>query len=235
MSGLTFEVQKYLQPFLVMTLKEEIDFREDVDRLDDEQTHLHEDLAAIQTHVLEDEVERRDHLEWAHQPQGLTEWMVDGVKNSEIMKGYDWEGEEKKRIEAIKKRMREVALKLRDIPNQLICDELNIRRRTPMKRPTPGTEEYETEDLEREWERRKQTKAALSVDPLLLAEMFHEEYERLAPHMSYQTRKDSRVPWDDVPEPNRSLMVATCRSVLLRIAGEEPLRLEDLTNASQVP
>lgn len=47
-----------------------------------------------------------------------------------------------------------------------------------------------------------------------LARLFHDTYERLAPDYQYETRKASAVPWDDVPEPNRSLMVAVAGEVL---------------------
>jgi hypothetical protein len=47
-----------------------------------------------------------------------------------------------------------------------------------------------------------------------LAELFHDTYERLAPSFGYETRKASAVPWADVPEQNRALMVAVCAEVL---------------------
>lgn len=42
-----------------------------------------------------------------------------------------------------------------------------------------------------------------------IARAFHENYERLAPEYDYKTREASAVPWADVPEQNRQLMVAT--------------------------
>jgi hypothetical protein len=39
-----------------------------------------------------------------------------------------------------------------------------------------------------------------------IAKAFHETYERLAPHFDYETRRDSGVPWAEVPEKNRLLM-----------------------------
>lgn len=36
---------------------------------------------------------------------------------------------------------------------------------------------------------------------------FHELYEQLAPMFDYETRKESAVAWNDVPENNRNLMV----------------------------
>lgn len=48
----------------------------------------------------------------------------------------------------------------------------------------------------------------------LAAQMFHEAYERLAPEHGYNTRDASAVPWDQVPEPNKSLMIATAAAVL---------------------
>jgi hypothetical protein len=50
-----------------------------------------------------------------------------------------------------------------------------------------------------------------------VAQWFHEAYERLAPDFGYETRKDSAVPWADVPEPNRSLMIAVAAAVLQKV------------------
>lgn len=47
-----------------------------------------------------------------------------------------------------------------------------------------------------------------------LAQRFHETYERLAPQFGYQTRRVSAVPWADVPEQNRALMIAVCAELL---------------------
>lgn len=47
-----------------------------------------------------------------------------------------------------------------------------------------------------------------------LARLFHDTYERLAPNYGYKTREESAVPWDDVPEPNRSLMIAVAGEIV---------------------
>ena len=47
-----------------------------------------------------------------------------------------------------------------------------------------------------------------------LAKRFHEAYERLAPQFGYETRKESAVPWQDVPENNKRLMIAVCAEIL---------------------
>lgn len=47
-----------------------------------------------------------------------------------------------------------------------------------------------------------------------IAQAFHENYERLAPEHSYSTRKASAVPWVDVPENNKSLMIAVVEALL---------------------
>jgi hypothetical protein len=62
----------------------------------------------------------------------------------------------------------------------------------------------------------------------LLARTFHETYERLAPSFGYDTRDDSRQPWEQVPEPNRSLMVATAEAVIAKL-GLVTSRPEDIT------
>ncbi len=47
-----------------------------------------------------------------------------------------------------------------------------------------------------------------------LAKRFHELYEELAPSCDYRTRRESAVPWAEVPEKNKSLMVAVCARIL---------------------
>jgi hypothetical protein len=47
-----------------------------------------------------------------------------------------------------------------------------------------------------------------------IARRFHETYEQLAPNYGYTTRKSSAQPWEDVPEPNKSLMIATVAALL---------------------
>jgi hypothetical protein len=58
------------------------------------------------------------------------------------------------------------------------------------------------------------------MKPEDVAQMFHETYERLAPSHGYETRKASAVPWSDVPEPNRSLMIAVAGEVGAEIERE---------------
>lgn len=52
------------------------------------------------------------------------------------------------------------------------------------------------------------------VEPEQLARKFHEFYEELAPRFGYKTRKESALPWGEVPKENRDLMVATAEKVL---------------------
>lgn len=47
-----------------------------------------------------------------------------------------------------------------------------------------------------------------------IAQAFHERYERLAPEHGYETRKESAVSWENVPEKNKSLMRAVVKSLL---------------------
>ena len=50
-----------------------------------------------------------------------------------------------------------------------------------------------------------------------LARMFHEKYERLAPDFGYKTREASAVPWEDVPEANKALMIAVATEIVNEI------------------
>ena len=51
--------------------------------------------------------------------------------------------------------------------------------------------------------------------PLEIAKAFHEAYETFAPEFGYSTRAESAVPWEQVPEANKALMIATVRNVLI--------------------
>ena len=52
----------------------------------------------------------------------------------------------------------------------------------------------------------------MHIEPELLAQLFHENYERLAPEFGYVTRPETRA--IDTDSPNWRLMVATCDAVL---------------------
>ncbi len=47
-----------------------------------------------------------------------------------------------------------------------------------------------------------------------LARNMHATYEKLAPEFGYETRSDSAVPWEDVPDANRKLMIAVAGTML---------------------
>jgi len=49
-----------------------------------------------------------------------------------------------------------------------------------------------------------------------IAAEFHRIYELHAKVMGYATRKESAVPWEDVPEINRALMISVIDDLLLR-------------------
>ena len=66
-----------------------------------------------------------------------------------------------------------------------------------------------------------------------ITRLFHETYERLAPEFSYSTREASAVPWEDVPESNRRLMLATVREVLPTLPDPRPTEAE-VRHASNV-
>jgi hypothetical protein len=65
----------------------------------------------------------------------------------------------------------------------------------------------------------------MGIEPLeaeSIARLFHETYERLAPQFSYETRKASAVPWEQVPENNRKLMIAVAATVLAALSTRTP-------------
>lgn len=50
--------------------------------------------------------------------------------------------------------------------------------------------------------------------PERIAREFHATYERKAPAFGYKTRRDSAVPWQEVPDRNRRLMIAVVKELL---------------------
>ena len=48
-----------------------------------------------------------------------------------------------------------------------------------------------------------------------IAQQFHEHYERLAPSFGYKTREESAVPWSDVPDRNKQLMIEVVDTLLV--------------------
>lgn len=58
------------------------------------------------------------------------------------------------------------------------------------------------------------------MSPEELAKLFHETYEAFAPNYGYTTRISSAVPWEAVPEPNKSLMIAVATRILEKMEEE---------------
>ena len=65
---------------------------------------------------------------------------------------------------------------------------------------------------------RKQVESGATnvLKPEELARFFHDTYERLAPQFEYRSRKETNVPWEQVPENNKQLMIATATAVLAK-------------------
>lgn len=49
-----------------------------------------------------------------------------------------------------------------------------------------------------------------------IAQRFHDAYELLAPEYGWKPQAESSVAWEDVPAPNRNLMIATVTELLNR-------------------
>lgn len=49
-----------------------------------------------------------------------------------------------------------------------------------------------------------------------LARSFHEAYERLAPSFGYETRRETSIPWEQIPasNPNKQLMIAVADEII---------------------
>ena len=53
----------------------------------------------------------------------------------------------------------------------------------------------------------------------VLARRFHELYERIAPQFGYRTRKGTRVPWSELPDDNRELMLLVSGKIIEEIVS----------------
>jgi hypothetical protein len=47
-----------------------------------------------------------------------------------------------------------------------------------------------------------------------MARLFHETYERLATAFGWKTKKGCNVPFEQLPQRNKALMIATCQTIL---------------------
>jgi len=72
----------------------------------------------------------------------------------------------------------------------------------------------------------KQKRRMPMPDAESVARLFHETYERLAPTFGYETREATRVSWDNMPERNKRLMIATTAELLAMLF---PLEEQDGT------
>jgi hypothetical protein len=54
----------------------------------------------------------------------------------------------------------------------------------------------------------------LAVQATRIAKRFHERYERMAPRYGYETRAESAVPWEDLPDANKRLMIGVVKALL---------------------
>lgn len=59
------------------------------------------------------------------------------------------------------------------------------------------------------------------ITPEELAKAFHDIYERPDPQFGYETREESRVPWEHLPPANKRLMIAVAEIILLYIQDEK--------------
>jgi len=71
------------------------------------------------------------------------------------------------------------------------------------------------------------------MSPEQLAELFHSTYERLAPAFGWRTKKGCNVPFAQLPQRNKALMVATCQTVLNALQECGAVAEQHTTAASQ--
>ena len=67
--------------------------------------------------------------------------------------------------------------------------------------------------------------------PHELAVLFHSTYERLAPAFGWRTKKGCNVPFEQLPQRNKALMLATCQTVLNALQEQSSPALPAHNNA----
>lgn len=58
------------------------------------------------------------------------------------------------------------------------------------------------------------------IDPVWLAEAFHDFYESYAKLKGWNTQEKTKVPFADLPKENKETMICTASSVLIEIQGK---------------
>jgi hypothetical protein len=75
-------------------------------------------------------------------------------------------------------------------------------------------EKIESLQMDVESAQLRATEGTQMGDAEKIAQAFHEQYERLAPAFGYKTREASAVPWADVPDDNKHLMIEVVDTLL---------------------
>jgi len=57
------------------------------------------------------------------------------------------------------------------------------------------------------------------------AKAAHDKYEEYAPMVGYETKKESRVPWEDLPEHHQHLMCVSTKAAIRAYLKDAPGRL----------
>lgn len=69
----------------------------------------------------------------------------------------------------------------------------------------------------------------MGIDPVWLAECFHDFYESYADLKGWETQESTRVAFKNLPDKNKETMICTCSSVLRELAGKIILKQHRVT------
>ncbi len=96
-----------------------------------------------------------------------------------------------------------------------LLDESRVTVRTA-ETAAPITVNFAGPGLDTDPAAEEETPPFLRDQAVLVARAFHETYEELAPSYGYVTRRETAVPWDQVPAKNAELMVSVAATLIER-------------------
>lgn len=157
---------------------------------------------------------------WAKPELDLTEWLWRYFERLDFVRATSDPDEQAQYGAGVELAEREVRARLKApsvVEGAPAREALLIRRLFKDSGGARFSERAVLEVIDRWIVRHPEESPRRGPDPETVARWFHEAYERLAPSFGYETRKASAVPWESVPEPNRSLMVAVAAEVRDRL------------------
>lgn len=108
----------------------------------------------------------------------------------------------------------EIALKILNMGKDGYKDDAEVFEK--LNKANKLIEEHVTEQL-----RLYGVSVSLPSDPMVLAKYLHDNYEQIAKRTKWQTQKNCKVEFDDLPIENKNTMILLAGKLILDFVGNE--------------